>query len=158
MAKRVLFVCLGNICRSPLGEGIFRHLVTERGVAEQFQIESAGVGDWHMGDPPDPRTIAVAERNGISLHGQLARQVKHEDYELFHHILAMDGENLKVLKRRSPASPVARIQLLREYDPDGDGDVPDPYFGGADGFDQVYDMIHRCCSSLLEALHGDPRP
>jgi protein-tyrosine phosphatase len=149
----VLFVCLGNICRSPLAEGVFRHLVEEAGVGERFEIESAGTGAWHVGERPDARAQMVATQHGVRLES-LARQVTEEDMLRFDHIVAMDHENLRALQRMAiAAGSEAEVRLLREYDTEADGDeVPDPYYGGASGFEVVYAMVHRACQGLLERL------
>jgi protein-tyrosine phosphatase len=149
----VLFVCLGNICRSPLAEGVFRHLVHEQGLDESFLIDSAGTGAWHVGEPADRRSAAVAARHGIDLDGS-ARKVRPDDFENFDLVVAMDRQNLDDLERLAAAHGTeARIHLLREFDPEGGGDeVPDPYYGGPNGFDTVYDMVHRSCVTLLEVL------
>jgi len=152
----VLFVCLGNICRSPLAEGVFRHLVRERGLEDHYQVDSAGTGGWHVGDPPDRRSWEVARRNGVRLEGR-ARQLTGRDLERFHWVIVMDRENLdavEALQRRQGGG--ARAHRLRDFDPEpGDGDVPDPYYGGPDGFDQVYAMVHRAAEALLERLEGE---
>jgi protein-tyrosine phosphatase len=149
---RVLFVCLGNICRSPLAEGVFLHLVQEAGLADRFEVESAGTGDWHVGERPDPRATAVARRHGVELPSR-ARQVTRDDLDSFDHVLAMDRENLRELERLARPDARAEIRLLRAHDPVRDGDdVPDPYYGGPSGFDQVYEMVHRSCSALLAEL------
>jgi len=152
----VLFVCLGNICRSPLAEGIFRHVVREARLEDRFVIDSAGTGAWHVGEPPDERSVAVAEANGVTLEGR-ARQVRPEDLERFDVVLAMDRENLRDLQRVAANGARARIHLLREFDPAGDGDeVPDPYFGGPGGFEAVYRMVRRSCEALLRELRPGP--
>ncbi|MEQ1856451.1 MAG: low molecular weight protein-tyrosine-phosphatase [Longimicrobiales bacterium] len=152
---RVLFVCLGNICRSPLAEGIFLHLVREAGLAHRFEVASAGTGDWHVGERPDPRSTAVARRHGVELPSR-ARQVTPDDLESFDHVLAMDRENLGDLLRLAPRGATANVRLLRAHDPvrggAGDDDVPDPYYGGPSGFDLVYEMVHRSCAALLAEL------
>ncbi len=154
MPTRVLFVCLGNICRSPLGEGIFRHLVDEAGLDADFEIDSAGTGHWHVGSPPDPRARDVARRNGVDVESLRGRQVSSDDFRRFDHILAMDRQNLDELLRRRPADADADVRLLRAHDPEGGDDVPDPYYGGRSGFDDVYTMIERCCRSLLGTLRS----
>jgi protein-tyrosine phosphatase len=152
----VLFVCLGNICRSPLAEGVFRHLVREEGLEDRFVVDSAGTGSWHVGEPPDPRSVAVARSHGVDLPGR-ARQVHPRDFDRFDAIVAMDRENLRDLELMASNGARARLHLLREFDPEGDGDeVPDPYFGGADGFENVYRMVHRSCVRLLEELRTNP--
>ncbi|MEZ4417120.1 MAG: low molecular weight protein-tyrosine-phosphatase [Gemmatimonadota bacterium] len=148
----VLFVCLGNICRSPLAEGVFRHLVEERAWSERFEIDSAGTGGWHVGEPPDPRSQAVARSHGIVLDSR-ARRLEPEDLDRFEWVLAMDRENLAALRRAAEriGGGQARLHLLREFDPEAGSDleVPDPYYGGNDGFEQVYAMIRRACEELL---------
>ncbi len=151
----VLFVCLGNICRSPLAEGVFRHLVREEGLEDRFEIDSAGTGDWHVGQAPDRRSVAVAAAHRVDLPGR-ARQVRPEDFDRFDLIVAMDRDNLSDLGRMADDGARARLHLLREFDPEGGGDdVPDPYYGGADGFEVVYAMVHRSCARLLEELRRD---
>lgn len=152
----VLFVCLGNICRSPLAEGVFAHLVAEAGLSDRFVVDSAGTGAWHVGERPDGRSIQVAQDHGVHLPGR-ARQVTPEDLRRFDVVLAMDRDNLADLERLSRDSGgTARIHLLRSFDPDADGDeVPDPYYGGARGFEKVYAMVHTACRGLLEELRPD---
>ncbi|HKJ01139.1 MAG TPA: low molecular weight protein-tyrosine-phosphatase [Longimicrobiales bacterium] len=149
----VLFVCLGNICRSPLAEGVYCHLVEEEGLGEHFVIDSAGTGAWHVGERPDRRSIAVAAHHGVELPGR-ARQVTRDDLTRFDRVVAMDRDNLEALKELAPrGGGGARLHLLREFDPSGDGDeVPDPYYGGPDGFEVVYQMIRRSCERLLAEL------
>ena len=150
----VLFVCLGNICRSPLAEGVFRALVAESGLEASFLIDSAGTSGWHDGEPPDARATAVAKRRGIALTGA-SRRVEEPDLRRFHHVIAMDRDNLSALRKLARrAAPNAEIRLLREFDPraDGDRDVPDPYFGGETGFENVHDIVERSCRGLLAAL------
>lgn len=155
-ATRVLFVCLGNICRSPLAEGVFRSLTQTRGVASHYRVDSAGTGGWHAGEGPDGRSVAVARKNGIALTGR-ARQIDPADFQDFDHILAMDRQNLldlRALTRGSSAK--ATLRLLRDFDSEpGDGQVPDPYYGGPDGFDTVYAMVHRSCARLLDTLEAE---
>lgn len=155
----VLFVCLGNICRSPLAEGVFRHLVEEQGLADRVDIDSAGTGAWHVGEAPDGRATAVAESHGVSLNSR-ARQVEAEDLERFDHILAMDRSNLHELQKMMDLSGAeVELHLLRDYDPEEDGgEVPDPYYGGAGGFEHVYAMVHRSCEALLEDISGTAHP
>lgn len=150
---RVLFVCMGNICRSPLAEGVFRHLAARAGVADAV-VDSAGTDAWHEGEPPDPRSLEVAERHGVSLEGQRARPVRPSDFDAFDVIVAMDADNLKQLKARCPREHQGKLRLMREFDPQGDGDVPDPYYGGRAGFTVAYEMVERSCAALLEALRS----
>lgn len=152
----VLFVCLGNICRSPLAEGVFRALVDDAGLGDRFDIDSAGTSSWHVGEPPDERTAAVARRRGVDVTGS-SRRVKRNDLDRFQHILAMDTENLHELARLADRSGSdADIRRLRDYDPVVDGlrDVPDPYYGGSRGFENVHDIVERSCRALLEDLRS----
>jgi protein-tyrosine phosphatase len=153
---KVLFVCLGNICRSPLAEGVFRHLVEAAGLSDRFTIDSAGTSSYHIGDPPDTRTSAVALARGIKLSGA-ARQLTLQDLNDCDYVLAMDEHNLANVRRVSRGRPTpAQIKLLREFDPDAvDLDVPDPYYGGARGFELVHDIVERSCAALLEHIRKE---
>ncbi|MFP3948085.1 MAG: low molecular weight protein-tyrosine-phosphatase [Gemmatimonadota bacterium] len=152
----VLFVCLGNICRSPLAEGVFLSLLEEEGIEHRFEVDSAGTGAYHVGESPDPRSVDVARRNGITLRGH-ARQVEAADFEIFDYVLAMDRSNLRALEGLRPENPRAGLHLLRDFDPesDGDPDVPDPYYGGPGGFERVFEMIDRSCRGLLGVIRGE---
>ena len=148
--KKVLFVCLGNICRSPLAEGVFRHLVQKSGLEADFEIDSCGTGSWHVGSPPHDESIRVAARHGIAIDQQRARQVRKQDLGSYDVIVAMDRSNRRDLQKLDPQCTVV---LMRDYDSDADSlDVPDPYYGGADGFQLVYDILHRSATQLLEEL------
>ncbi|MCD6023992.1 MAG: protein tyrosine phosphatase [Fibrobacteria bacterium] len=153
---RVLFVCMGNICRSPVAEGIFLHLVKERGLSERFEVDSCGIGDWHIGHSADPRSQDVARRNGIEL-ACTSRQVdRNRDFEYFDWIIAMDRQNLRDLLHLSPEEHQRKIHLMREFD-DQIGEretdeVPDPYYGGPQGFDTMYAMLRRSCENFLDSL------
>ena len=152
---RILFVCMGNICRSPLAEGVFRHLVQRAGLESRFEIDSAGIGDWHAGELPDPRTRAVARSRGLTLDSR-ARQVVEHDLDRFDFVIAMDEDNLRGLSRlRARVPTTTSVHRLREFDPEADElDVPDPYYGGDDGFERVHDMIERSCAALLEHIRA----
>ena len=153
----VLIVCLGNICRSPLAEGVLSHRLEEAGLSDQVYVDSAGTGAWHAVQAPDARSAAVAERNGIELRGR-ARRVRIEDFFEFELVLAMDRSNLLDLKDlESGSGSEAAIRLFREFDPeqDGDPDVPDPYYGGPDGFQRVFEMVDRTCAALVDHLRRD---
>jgi protein-tyrosine phosphatase len=153
----VLFVCLGNICRSPLAEGVFRHVVEEAGLGDRFVIDSAGTSAFHTGDAPDPRTSEVARRRGLTLEHS-ARQILLEDMEAFDYVLVMDGSNLARVQRiRERLTDGAEVHLLRSFDAAADGDleVPDPYFGGPDGFEDVHDMVERACRGLLRHIRQE---
>lgn len=159
MPGKILFVCLGNICRSPLAEGIFAHLVRERGLEDKYAADSAGTGGWHVGQPPDRRSINVAQKRGVVLPS-LCRQVRREDFQEFDLILAMDKNNRNDLQALCPPAQRGKIKLMRDYEPASDrgADVPDPYYGGPYEFDSVYQMLDRCCARLLDSLEGGPRP
>lgn len=149
----ILFVCLGNICRSPLAEGVFSELVAERGLQDRFEIDSAGTGGWHVGEPADARAAMVAESHGVKLESR-ARQVTAADLGRFDYVIAMDRDNLAELERMTGSGEgTPGLHLLREFDPAGGGDeVPDPYYGGASGFETVYDMVSRSCEALLDHI------
>jgi len=155
---RILFVCMGNICRSPTAEGVFRRLVDERAPDLDLEIDSAGTHDYHVGEPPDRRAIAAASRRGIDLGRLRARQVEDADFERFDLIVAMDRLNRATLLERSPASRHERIRLLMEFSGRSDiEDVPDPYYGGPVGFEQVLDLAEEAATGLLaEVLRRVP--
>jgi protein-tyrosine phosphatase len=174
---RLLFVCLGNICRSPSAEAVMRSLVRDAGLEQQIELDSAGLGSWHVGSPPDPRAAAAARARGISLNGR-ARTVRRDDFEDFDLLLAMDRSNLRELRRMAPDEQArAKVRLLREFDPAsrGDGpagrgsgdpnvrerdvdvpehdlDVPDPYYGAVGGFEEVLDLVQAACAGLLDEV------
>jgi protein-tyrosine phosphatase len=149
---RLLFVCLGNICRSPTGEGVMRALVRDAGLSDRIEVASAGTSGWHIGEPPDPRSTATAAARGIVIDGAGA-QVTAADFERFDLLLAMDRQNLRDLQALAPDSEArSRARLLRDWDPDGTGDVPDPYAGGPRGFEEVLDIVQRSCAALLDDL------
>jgi protein-tyrosine phosphatase len=152
---RILFVCLGNIIRSPLAEHLFLEVARREGVADRYQVDSAGTADWHAGEAPDRRMIETAEGHGVVLGGT-ARQVRREDLDSFDLILAMDESNQQDLLdlARTPAQR-EKIHLLREFDPERDAlDVPDPWYGGRADFEQTYRIVERSVGSLLEALEN----
>ncbi|HET9694539.1 MAG TPA: low molecular weight protein-tyrosine-phosphatase [Steroidobacteraceae bacterium] len=150
---RVLFVCMGNICRSPTAEAVFRAFVQREAPELQVEIDSAGTHDYHVGEPPDPRALRAAARRGVDISGLRARQVEQADYERFDLILAMDRSNQAELIERSPPAYRPRIRLLLEFaGAAGRPDVPDPYYGGAEGFDQVLDLVEEAAAGLLEEI------
>jgi protein-tyrosine phosphatase len=144
-APRVLFVCTGNICRSPTAEGVLRHLANEAGI--EVHAESAGTGDWHVGHPPDPRAQHHAKSRGYDLSAQRARQVGREDFVRFDLIVAMDRGHLRALETQCPPEHRAKLRLLV-----AGGDVPDPYYGGSEGFERVLDMVEHACRDLLQEI------
>jgi protein-tyrosine phosphatase len=150
---RILFVCMGNICRSPTAEGVMRHLLEREALTDEIEVDSAGTGAWHAGSPPDERATEAARARGIVLEGT-ARQVTDEDFEEFDLILCADAENVAALREMAPLGTEDRIRLLRSYDPDGDGDldVPDPYYGGDHGFEEVLDQVEAACRGLLTEI------
>jgi protein-tyrosine phosphatase len=153
MATRVLFVCMGNICRSPTAEGVFRRLVEQQGLAGQISVDSAGTHDYHIGDAPDPRSQSAAARRGYDLSGLRARQIVLDDFSTYHYILAMDKTNLGLLQQRCPENCRDRLKLFLEFADDGaSGEVPDPYYGGAQGFEEVLDLVEHAAQGLLRDI------
>jgi protein-tyrosine phosphatase len=158
---RVLFVCMGNICRSPTAEGVMRRLLASEGLADRIELDSAGIGDWHAGDPPDARATEAARRRGVTLDGA-ARQILPGDFGAFDMIVAMDRSNVRELLAVAPDEEAAeKVRLLREFDPASAGapdlDVPDPYYGGERGFETVLDMVEAACRGLLAELRAAER-
>jgi protein-tyrosine phosphatase len=159
---RLLFVCLGNICRSPTAEGVMRSLVVQAGLQEAIELDSAGTGGWHVGHAPDSRASETARRRGVMLDGS-ARKVAPSDFDDFDLLLAMDLSNARDLERIAPdESGRAKVRMLREFDPrgaeGGDLDVPDPYYGEGDGFETVFDLVHAACEGLLAEIEAGTAP
>jgi len=156
---RILFVCMGNICRSPTAEGVFRRLVAERVPGVEIEVDSAGTHDYHVGDPPDPRSIAAAARRGVDLRQLRARLIRDDDFERFDLIIAMDRLNREALLDRSPAPFRERIRLFMEFAGGREvEDVPDPYYGGAPGFERVLDLAEEAAAGLLDEVLERARP
>jgi len=158
---KILFVCMGNICRSPTAEGVMRRLLDDAGLADRVHVESAGTGGWHAGEPPDERATIAARRRGITLAGA-AQQVRAADFRDFDLLVAMDRANLRELLAQVPDEDAAdKVRLLREFDPASSGapdlDVPDPYYGGDRGFETVLDMVEAACRGLLDELRAADR-
>ena len=150
---KVLFVCTGNICRSPTAEGVFRHLANAAGLGNDAKIASAGTHSYHVGNPPDPRTVRAAANRGIDLSNQRARRVRREDFHKFDLILAMDRSHLEHLRALRPKDSLAEVRLFLDYHPSEIlKDVPDPYYGGDNGFEDVLDMIEQTITQLIKIL------
>lgn len=147
---RILFVCLGNICRSPAAEGVFSALVRKNALEQKIFTDSAGTGDWHVNHPPDPRMINAAQARGVDLTMLRGRQVRTSDFKEFDYLLAMDTQNLEGLHRIASANVAHKAQLFLSYAPQATAhEVPDPYYGGLEGFDHVLDLIEDAAHGLL---------
>ncbi|MCC6623869.1 MAG: low molecular weight phosphotyrosine protein phosphatase [Deltaproteobacteria bacterium] len=147
----VLFMCLGNICRSPIAEGVARAESARRGL--DWRLDSCGTGAWHVGEPPDPRSVAVARRHGVDIAAQRARQLAASDFADFDWIVAMDRSCLDTAQRRAPRAARARLVPFMPFVPDApEPDVPDPYYGGPEGFQRVWDLLHAGMPRLFDAV------
>ena len=150
---RILFVCMGNICRSPSAEGIFRHLVTQRGLADQFDIASAGTDSYHVGAGADVRSLAAARLRGYDLNQHCARQIAPDDWQLYDWLIAMDSRNWRRMQAEWPKADPTRLVRLLAFCPEAPTlDVPDPYYGGPQGFDTVLDLLECGCQGLLNHI------
>ncbi|GEK47339.1 low molecular weight phosphotyrosine protein phosphatase [Halomonas pacifica] len=149
---RVLFVCLGNICRSPTAEGVFRQRLGAAGLAERVDVDSCGTAGWHIGKAPDPRTRAAAATRGYDLAALRARQLHDDDFHAFDYLLAMDHANLAELEARRPADCRAHLGLFLDFAGSPGQAVPDPYYGGAEGFDRVLDLVEAAADGLVAEL------
>lgn len=158
--KSVLFVCMGNICRSPTAEGVFRQQLREAGMVDVIRTDSAGTHGYHIGSPPDSRACKAALERGIDISDLRARLLVTEDFDKFDYVVAMDHDNLSMMEALRPAQSRARIGLLLEYASTGNTrEVPDPYYGGKQGFERVLDLVEAGCQGLLQAvLQQTPRP
>lgn len=158
----VLFVCLGNICRSPTAHGIFEKRLRDRNLQDQILVDSAGTGDWHLGKAPDPRAQSYAQHRGYDISHLRARQIEPSDFELFDYILAMDNQNLANIRSMQPEGYPGHVSLFLDFLDEGRGqEVPDPYYGGAQGFELVVDMVEQACDNLLQHIrsrHPDTAP
>jgi len=143
---------MGNICRSPTAEGVFRHYVSEAGLDASVTIDSAGTHAYHVGEPPDSRAMAAAERRGMSLQGIRARRVADDDFERFDYVIAMDEDNLVRLKDKAPPEHHSKLRLFLDFSSGSEREVPDPYYGGAAGFERVLDLVEEASRGLLETL------
>ena len=150
---KVLFVCLGNICRSPTADGIFNHIVVREKMDQKIIIDSAGTGDWHVGKSPDSRTVAAARKRGYDLSVLRARQVSARDFDEFDYVLAMDKSNLSDLQRMKPAEYAGHLGLFLDFGSRKDyREVPDPYYGGHDGFEMALDLVEDAAQGLLNHI------
>jgi len=150
---KVLFVCMGNICRSPMAEGVFKHYVARAGLAERIASDSAGTHDYHIGEPPDPRAQRVAERRGYDISGLRGRQVSRRDFGEFDYVLAMDETNLRRLARLCPQEQAHKLRLFMEFAAEPAlREVPDPYYGGLQEFERALDMMEEAAQGLLRHL------
>ena len=150
---RVLFVCTGNICRSPTAAGVFAHFVQQAGLAQAIQVDSAGTHDYHAGEAPDPRAQHHARLRGYDLSELRARQVRRRDFAEFDHIVALDRGHLEILRRSCPPELHGKLRLLIKG-----RDIPDPYYGGAEGFERVLDLVEAACLALLAELRERMQP
>ena len=150
---KVLFVCMGNICRSPTAQGVFEHMLMQHGLTERITVDSAGTHAYHIGHAPDRRSQVAAARRGIDISRLCARRVLERDYEIFDYVLAMDHDNLTILKQQCPSEHSAKVQLLLEYAPQLNTlEVPDPYYGAPTGFELVLDLIDAAAQGLLDDI------
>ncbi len=155
----VLVVCTGNICRSPTGEGVMRHLATRRGLGEQVEVRSAGTHDYHVGEAPDARTLRHAHQRGYDLGAQRAQLVTREHFGEYDYILAMDRSHLRILRNMAPTDAKARVGMFLEPSARWKGeDVPDPYYGGVEGFEQVLDMVEEAAGRWLDLIQAELDP
>ena len=152
---RILFVCMGNICRSPSAEGVFRRVLLQRAPDAAVEVDSAGTHDYHVGEPPDRRAIAAAHRRGIDLTGLRARLIEARDFATFDLIVAMDEQNVHELRARAASDAHAQIRSMMDYAPQSASRaIPDPYYGGADGFEEVLDLLEEASEGLLQEVLG----
>ena len=150
---RVLFVCTGNICRAPTAEGVFRFMAETMGIGDRVMVDSAGIADYHIGEPPDERSVMAARNRGVDLSGQRARQLRPDDFEIFDFLVAMDQTHFSEMRRLCPDGDTDRIKLLLDYAPQvGTRDVPDPYYGAGDGFNYVLDLVEAGSAGLLQEI------
>uniref|UniRef100_A0A336KGL4 Low molecular weight phosphotyrosine protein phosphatase n=1 Tax=Culicoides sonorensis TaxID=179676 RepID=A0A336KGL4_CULSO len=148
--KSVLFICLGNICRSPIAEAVFLKQINDLGIADKFHVDSAAIGAWHIGKKPDHRAISTMEKHNLPYNNR-ARQITKEDFKKFDFIFGMDDENISDLERLAPKDSTAKILLLGDFDPNNERIIRDPYYDrGAEGFEKCYEQCMRCCENFLK--------
>ncbi len=155
---QVLMVCLGNICRSPTAHGVMNKCIENQGLSNNIKVDSAGTGNWHIGEQPDRRAIEAAAQRGYSLQALRARQVVAADYQQFNYILAMDRTNLKELRAACPQAHLSKLQLLLEFADSNHESVPDPYYSGQSGFELVLDLVEEACANLLAHIRSQHFP
>jgi protein-tyrosine phosphatase len=151
---KVLFVCLGNICRSPSAEGVFRRVLDNASMTDQVRVDSCGIGSWHVGKAPDKRAMNTAKQRGIDISALRARQLAPDDFDRFDYILAMDHDNLRAIRAMQPADYTGHVGLLLDFAGQADAEVPDPYYGGDQGFEEVFDLIQSASHGLLNHLRS----
>ena len=150
---KVLFVCMGNICRSPTAEGVFNKLLQDKQLTDRFLIDSAGTHDYHIGKSPDGRAQQTAKQRGIDLSALQGRQVNNDDFDYFDHILAMDTDNAEILRNACPNELQHKIKLFLDFAPEQDErNVPDPYYGGQNGFEHVFDLVEAASKGFLDSV------
>lgn len=149
---KVLFVCLGNICRSPTAEGVFRQALEQAGMGDEVELDSCGVGDWHVGKAPDLRSQQAALRRGVDISGLRARKLQAQDFTQFDYVLAMDQDNLRAMRELKPANSQAHVGLFLDFAGTPGAEVPDPYYGGEEGFENVLNMIEAASDGLIQHL------
>ncbi len=153
--KKIMFVCMGNICRSPLAHAVFEDIATREGAAARYRVDSSGTIAYHVGEPPDERMRKVAARHGVEMTHR-SQHLKKRHLDEFDLILCMDRDNLRDAQRLAMSeATAAKIAMLRDFDPEARGDVPDPYYGGPEGFERVYDIVSRSCEALFDALEHE---
>ncbi|MEZ5473247.1 MAG: low molecular weight protein-tyrosine-phosphatase [Marinicella sp.] len=154
MIKKILFVCMGNICRSPTAEAVFTRLVKDKGVAKEFVIDSAGTLSYHVGSKPDRRSMQAAQKRGLTMDHLRARQITAEDFDKFDWLVVMDFDNQQTLQSMFPLLPQDKVVSMMQYAPDsGYDEVPDPYYGQGDGFELVLDLLEQACDGFYEFLN-----
>nr|XP_006818620.1 PREDICTED: low molecular weight phosphotyrosine protein phosphatase-like isoform X3 [Saccoglossus kowalevskii] len=153
--RSVLFVCLGNICRSPMAEAVFRSTVKQKGVESEWKIDSAATSTYEIGKLPDPRNLACLKKRGLSSTHR-ARQITQEDFTKFEYIFGMDNSNMQNINRVKPKNSTAKVELFGSYDPKGQLIIEDPYYGGDEGFEEVFEQVTRCSEGFLKKIYGKP--